>query len=174
MLILGNDWEKAYNYLFIQLRTKGLHINQKKTMMVDSNNPYKFLGFKICGKDIRISEDKYNKFKSDINSLCKYSKSNNLSTIIRRINNYLFRGEHKRMDLIFRTVSVREDIVMLDRYVKSRIRYAMTGKNNSIHNCNRISDGELRDSGYKSLVMLYDIHKQGSDVFNQFLDVEVL
>lgn len=178
ILMLGEDAGKALNRLGEMLSTKGLELNPKKVEKIKKDSEFTFLGAKIKEKEIDISDESVNRFKNKIRSITKTRKNvqihNRASQIraIKKINSYLREGYMKDSrqfgweKYFFSLVNTNKTIIMLDEFVKDRLKMVYTGKGNHTTNMHKTSNEQLKEMGYKSLNHLYQLHCISKDVYN--------
>lgn len=177
ILLLGPDFEKARNILYEGLAAKGLTINPKKVMPIDADTRFTFLGFDICGRDITFSNSSLTRVKKEIRRMTKTRKGQDkrseqvLQRVIRQINHKLYVAylqndrEFGWGEYFFGTVTVEQDIRMLDEYVKDHIRHVYTGKWNSCSNYHKVPNEMLRRCGYVSMVHLWKLHRISASLY---------
>ncbi len=177
ILLLGPDFEKARNILYEGLAAKGLTINPKKVMPIDADTRFTFLGFDICGRDITFSKSSLTRVKKEIRRMTRTRKGQDkrseqvLQRVIRQINHKLYVA-HLQNDrefgwgeYFFGTVTVEQDIRMLDEYVKDHIRHVYTGKWNSCSNYHKVPNEMLRRCGYVSMVHLWKLRRISASLY---------
>lgn len=181
LLMLGKDADKAMELLKLMLAEKGLVLNPKKVKEIRQGEWFSFLGFNLKGSDITFSENKINKFKNKIREITKLRKGmkkhsrSEQRKAIKKINSFLYTAYFKKKEnfgwaaFFFSTVNVREDIRMLDEFVKDHLKHMYTGKWNHTTNQHKTSNGDLQELGYISIVHMYEAYKTDRDVFNTII-----
>ena len=177
ILILGPDFEKARAFLYASLTDKGLKINPRKVVPIDTNTPFTFLGFQIHGERITFSKDSLDRFKKKIRSHTKTRKGQPLKSkdVLKRaihdINHELYYAymqndrEFGWAEYMFGIVNVQEDIEMLDKYIKDHLRHSYTGKWNSYGNYSKVPNDMLKQCGYLSMVHLYKLYRIHKELY---------
>lgn len=134
---------------------------------MDASTRFTFLGFDIHGGDITFSKSSLLRVKKDIRNLTKTRKGQAkhstevLRKVIRQINHKLYVAhlvndhEFGWGEYFLGTVTVEEDIRMLDEYIKDHIRHTFTGKWRGASNYFKVPNDMLRQCGYVSMVHLW-------------------
>lgn len=177
ILLLGPDFEKAKDILYEGLAAKGLHINPRKVTPIDADTRFTFLGFDICGRNITFSKSSLDRVKKEIRRMTRTRKGQEkhseevLRRIIRQINHKLYVA-HLQNDREFGwgeyflgTVTVEEDVRMLDEFIKDHIRHVFTGKWNSCSNYHKVPNDMLRRCGYVSMVHLWKLRRISASLY---------
>ena len=130
ILILGNEWQTAYEQLSKMLNAKSLTLNPKKVEKLHKQTWFKFLGFTIKNDRISLSKSRIKTFQSEIEKRTICAPNNNISTITKRINHYLYKGngEFSWATSVLPIINVEQDINTLNSFVMDAIRAAVTGK----------------------------------------------
>lgn len=130
ILIVGNEWEKAYNLLQTLLAKKELILNPKKIEILNKNKWFKFLGFNIKDDMISLSKSRTKTFQTEIEKRTIDNKSNNIVQIINAVNNYLYKGfdNHSWATNVLPIINVKKDIQTLNAFVMDAIRASVTNK----------------------------------------------
>ena len=177
ILILGNDADKAMDALQVMLKPKGLSINPDKVDFIDKNKEFTFLGAKIKGKEIDMSDESILKYKKKIKEITKMRKGmktkdrNTQKIAIKRINKYLYEDNMKNSKefgwgrYFFNLVNTDETLKKLDEFTKDHIKHMYTGKWNHTTNMHKTSNEQLMDMGYKSLVHMYSCYNLDSNLY---------
>jgi len=177
ILILGTDSDIALDMLEHMLEDKGLALNPKKIEAVYKDEWFTFLGFKINGKKITFSEDSVKRFKSKIKKITKMRKGMHTKSrkvqqrAIKDINYYLYTAFLKSnlnfgwAEYMFATVNQKDDVRVLDEYIKDHLKHMYTGKWNHTTNRNKTSNEQLAKMGYVSMVHMYNLYKINKEVF---------
>ena len=129
IIILGNEWEKAFDSVKEILTEKGLSANPNKTQTLHKNEWFKFLGFMIKDGEITLSPSKIKKFDKTIRNItCQNRHKEKL--IVRDINRYLYAPDDRRgwADLFLPVINRTQDIGVLNAFVMDAIRAGVTGK----------------------------------------------
>lgn len=144
ILILGKDWQDAYNQLKQMLEEKGLRLNPKKIEILSKYKWFRFLGFTIKGQQISLSAPRIKSFQKEIMNRTVKSKSRKLSDIVQNVHEYLYMGtgEYSWSTSVLPIVNVLADINTMNNYIMDAIRAAVLNKKDigglgfTAHNCN--------------------------------------
>ena len=178
LLFIGKDAEKALEVLKQMLIPKGLSLNRDKVQAIDITTEFTFLGAKIKGREVDISNESVERFKKKIKSITKMRKGMKVKSratqrkAIKEINYYIreaFAKSPKNFgweQYFYALVNTDKTIRELDEFVKDHIKHIYTGKWNHTTNMNKTSNDQLREMGYKSMVQMYDLFKISKDVYN--------
>lgn len=178
LLFIGKDAEKALETLKLMLIPKGLSLNRDKVQAIDITTEFTFLGAKIKGKEVDISDESVERFKKKIRSITKMRKGMKIKSrstqrkMIKEINYYIREAYAKSTknfgweQFFYSLINTNKTIVMLDEYVKDHLKHAYTGKWNHTTNMHKTSNEQLREMGYKSMVQMYNLFKINKDVYN--------
>lgn len=178
LLFIGKDAEKALEILKQMLIPKGLSLNRDKVQAIDITTEFTFLGAKIKGKEVDISDESVERFKKKIRSITKMRKGMKIKSrstqrkMIKEINYYIREAYAKSTknfgweQFFYSLINTNKTIVMLDEYVKDHLKHAYTGKWNHTTNMHKTSNEQLREMGYKSMVQMYNLFKINKDVYN--------
>lgn len=177
LLILSKDADKALELLKEMLVPMGLELNPKKIKYIDENATFTFLGAKIKGTTVDISDDSVERFKKEIRSITKMRKGmktksrSTQSKAIKQINNYLYLSYMKNPKnfgwgfYFYSLCTTDKTIRELDYFVKDHVKSMYTGKWNSVTNMNKTSNEELEQMGYLSMVHMFKLFKMSKEVF---------
>lgn len=178
LLFIGKDAEKALEILKQMLIPKGLSLNRDKVQAIDITTEFTFLGAKIKGKEVDISDESVERFKKKIKAITKMRKGMKIKSrsmqrkMIKEINYYIREAYAKSTknfgweQFFYSLINTNKTIVMLDEYVKDHLKHAYTGKWNHTTNMHKTSNEQLREMGYKSMVQMYNLFKINKDVYN--------
>lgn len=178
LLFIGKDAEKALETLKLMLIPKGLSLNRDKVQAIDITTEFTFLGAKIKGKEVDISDESVERFKKKIKTITKMRKGMKIKSrstqrkMIKEINYYIREAYAKSTknfgweQFFYSLINTNKTIVMLDEYVKDHLKHAYTGKWNHTTNMHKTSNEQLREMGYKSMVQMYNLFKINKDVYN--------
>lgn len=130
ILILGKDWEKAYELLQKMLASKKLILNPKKVEYLYKNKWFKFLGFTVKNDQISLSKSRVKSFQKEIEKRTLQNNSTNMKQIINAVNDYLYKGYngYSWATSVLPIITVKKDINTLNSYVMDAIRASLTGK----------------------------------------------
>lgn len=177
LLLLGKDADKALDLLKEMLVPMGLELNPKKIKYIDENSEFTFLGAKIQGTTVDISDESVERFKKEIRSITKMRKGMKIKNrttqrrAIKQINNYLYLSYMKNPKnfgwgfYFYSLCTTDKTIRELDYFVKDHIKAMYTGKWNSVTNMNKTSNEELEQMGYLSMVHMFKLFKMSKEVF---------
>ena len=132
ILILGNDWEIGYDTLKTMLNERSLTINPKKVEILTHNKWFKFLGFNLKDNKITLSASRIKSFQKEIEKRTIHSHTNDLDTIEKRVNRYLYygTGDYSWATSVLPVINCEPDIHTLNLFVMDAIRAAAIGKKN--------------------------------------------
>lgn len=125
-LIIGDDWEKAYNRFAEILASKNLTLNPKKVEQLTKQKYFKFLGFSIRNQDISLSKTRIKTFQKEVENRTFKSKSKTLNNLYNFL--YIGDGKHSWATNVLTIINVKEDILTLDKFVMDCIRAMQTNK----------------------------------------------
>lgn len=130
ILILGRDWQKAYDKLSEMLNCKNLTLNPKKVEKLYKHKWFKFLGFTIKNDKISLSKSRIKTFQSEIEKRTLENPNDNIAVITKRINHYLYKGngEFSWATSVLPIINIDADINTLNNFVMDAIRAATTKK----------------------------------------------
>lgn len=178
LLFIGRDAEKALEILKRMLIPKGLSLNRDKVQAIDTETEFTFLGAKIKGKEVDISDESVERFKKKIRSITKMRKGMKIKSrstqrkMIKEINYYIREAYAKSTknfgweQFFYSLVNTDKTIKELDEFVKDHVKHMYTGKWNHTTNMHKTSNEQLREMGYKSMVQMYKLFKIDKDVYN--------
>lgn len=178
LIMIGKDADKALETLAQMILKYGLSLNPKKVQAIDTESEFTFLGAKIKGREVDISNESVERFKKKIKSITKMRKGMKVKSrstqrkMIKEINYYIREAYAKSTknfgweQFFYSLINTNKTIVMLDEYVKDHLKHAYTGKWNHTTNEHKTSNEQLREMGYKSMVQMYDLFKINKDVYN--------
>lgn len=165
IIMLGKDCHKAYVKLVSMLDSKGLKVNPKKVQPLYYDEGFVFLGYLLKGNEIDLSPSRIEKLKDSIRDITKVNvgqdkkKISNLKRGIKKVNQYLYamgsKADYGWADEVFKTITVMDTVVMLDRFTKDHLRHIYTHRWNFTHNQNQVPNQTLLDNGYVSMVHMY-------------------
>lgn len=173
ILMVGRDADKALETLEGMLSTKGLSLNPKKVEKIDGNHPFTFLGFKIDGQKVTLSDKSLKKFKKEIQKRTKYKKGRTLRSATKEINRYLYTAYIKNptefgwAEYFFKIINIEEDIIMMDNYIKDHLKHTVTWKWNHTTNMHKCPQEKLRDNGYVSMHKLWKDYRSNHYIYEQ-------
>lgn len=193
ILIIGKDKEAALARLLEMLKEKGLEVNPKKLEPIYSDTWFTFLGFRINGDKISFSKKSLDNLQKEMMEIIDSSKS--VKKAIKRINDKLYfsyERDHKVFgwaEYFFRTVNIKEDIKVVDFWIRDALRAKETGKRKigglGVSNCKqkgilrgtgknvtsnrKKTEHLLEDNGYVSMSMLYDLYNIDRNVYKAYL-----
>ena len=178
LLLIGKDADIALEVLEKELSLKGLSLNPSKIEKIDKDSEFTFLGCKVHGKEIDISDDSVKRYKDKIREITKMRKGMKVKNrgtqrkAIKEINYYLYEAFLKSsqnfgwMCYFGSICTTNKTMIMLDEFTKDRVKSMYTGKFNHTTNMHKTSNEQLKELGYKSLNHMYSLYKIDKDVFN--------
>lgn len=187
LLIIGPDADKALATLRAMLPKKGLTLNEKKTMKIDSRKPFTFLGCEIADGKVDMSQESYNRIKLKVRRICrphKYIPKESRAEQVKAIRkiNWLLRDGHYADQrnfgwerYFFSVITNPTRLRMLDQYIREHIKGVYVGRQTQHRKAKALtSDDMLRTMGYKSLMQMYRASKCGPSVYNtEMMEVHV-
>lgn len=178
-----NKLDEIVKSLTQALAELGLEIKQEKFAYYDKEDVIDFLGLYITEDNIALNKANMDGQKKLIKSICKSARKkcevNHWKPIhavkytIRQLNGKYFKSvfddsqKHKgnRVAFVFNSITDMEDLKQLDYYIKDRLNYVFSGKNNSKVYLNQ---SELEEMGFKSLTSMCYLFKQDKDIFYHY------
>lgn len=177
MLILGDNADEALKVLEESLAALGLKLNPKKVERVEPGKEFRFLGFAVRGKTIDISEKDFNEKKKEVHRITNAIKHDKripadkrLKKAVRELMKLFVCWNEPAYSWIYSksmAVNTTERLAELDRFCKEHLRSVVTGKWNYTTNVRKVSEEQLRDAGYVSLVQMYNTAKLDRSLFLQ-------
>lgn len=157
MVILGKDSEIAFQKLKEELNKIGLEINEKKTEKINADEGFNFLGFTIYKDSVNIQKKHLKIIKSQVRHELKLLKKTDLKSVVYRImkvlhNTYSTKSGYSWATYYLCGCTNEKQLHELDFYFKDLIRFKVTGKWNSTIQQKSISNKDLEENGYLSLV----------------------
>lgn len=177
LLLIGKDADKALEVLQEMLMPKGLSLNPKKVECIHKDATFTFLGAKIHGTEIDISDESVERFKNEIRKITKMRKGMKTKCrttqrrAIKKINDYLYLAYMKNPSnfgwahYFFSLCTTDKTIRELDFFVKDHIKAMYTGKWNAVTNMHKTPNEDLESMGYVSMKNRYDLFKMDRDLF---------
>ncbi len=166
VLLLAKTEEELYalrDKLFAALKEHGLKLNEKKLHIHAPSEAVEYLGFKVLGKEVDLSEVTKEKLKGKIRrkarALRRWSEEKKLPPergakgFIRAMNRKLFSADGKEFSWsrwFFPLLTTDKSLKELDAFLQQYIRYCVTGRHYKGNY--RIRYETLKSWGYKSLV----------------------
>lgn len=178
LLLIGEDADIALEVLERELSKKGLSLNPNKIEKINRDSEFTFLGCKVHGKEVDISDDSIKRYKDKIREITKMRKGMKVKNrgtqrkAIKEINYYLYEAFLKSpqnfgwMCYFGSICTTNKTMIMLDEFTKDRLKSMYTGKFNHTTNMHKTSNEQLKELGYKSLNHMYTLYKIDKDVFN--------
>lgn len=141
ILIIGEKADEALMKLEQMLKVKGLKVNPKKVEKLSSDKWFTFLGCKIRGNAVSISEKSLKGLQKEIKDRtikkidCRHQASAaEAKKMVRDINKYLYTAFMKNpsnfgwAEYFFSIINCPQDIETIDTWIKDCIRSTMTKK----------------------------------------------
>lgn len=179
ILIVGPEADEALAALREMLEPKGLKLNEKKTVAIDSSRPFTFLGCEIANGHVDMSQESYDRIKLKIRRICrphKYIPKESREEQVKAIKkiNWLLRDGHYADQrnfgwerYFFSVIDNPVRVRMLDQYIKEHIKGVYVGRQTQHRKAKALtSDDMLRTMGYKSLMQMYRASRCGPNVYN--------
>lgn len=177
LLLIGEDADKALVILQEMLIPKGLSLNPKKVERIHKDAEFTFLGAKIHGTEVDISDESVERFKNEIRKITKMRKGMKIHSrttqrrAIKKINDYLYLAYMKNPSnfgwahYFFSLCTTDKTICKLDNFVKDHVKAMYTGKWNAVTNMHKTSNEDLEAMGYVSMKNRYDLFKMNRELF---------
>lgn len=130
ILILGKNWQTAYEKFKIMLAEKNLILNPKKVEILSKDKWFKFLGFSIKDDQISLSKSRLQTFEKEIRQRTIDSNTNDMKKITHAVNHYLYKGQndYSWATSVLPIINVQKDIQTLNAFVMDAIRASVTQK----------------------------------------------
>lgn len=143
-ILIGREYEKAFNRFQEMLNEKGIILNQKKTTYISNYSWFEFLGFSFKGTMISVSKKTLTNLENEIKirtvsktrQAHKPATKKELKKMIKDLQYYFFTAFAKSQEnfgmgvYLFGTVNVERDLRALEDYCKDCLRAAYTNKSN--------------------------------------------
>ena len=129
ILILGENWEPAFEKLVSMLDAKGLKLNPKKVEYLDKDRWFSFLGFSMKGDMVSLSPNRIKTFQDEIDRRTVRSNRTAVPSLVQAVEQYMYvgNGEYAWATGVLPVVNVEKDLDVLNGYVMDAIRAAHTG-----------------------------------------------
>ena len=142
LLLIGRNSDEALEKLQEILAKKGLKVNPKKVKPIYPGEWFTFLGCKIKGNNISLSEKSLDNFVKEMKARSKIPKDKRhrkgcseveLRRMIKKVNRYLYTGYIKNSSVFgwaeyfFSIINCEKDIITLDTWLKDWLRGCATG-----------------------------------------------
>lgn len=190
LIILADNEEELYKHIEVvknYLSLYGLEINEDKYKWFKPSDEVEFLGLKITNDEqIDISDNGKRKIKKQIHRWCKKGRieiEKNHTTFEEQARRILSRINYKNFKCYidhdntfgwchyaYRYITTISSLRELDFYIKDTLRAMKTGKHNKA-NIKAVSDEELKELGWVSLVELYNIYKFDFDYYCEIIEL---
>lgn len=155
------------DYIINFLHSKKLTVNPKKEKIYSPGEAFEFLGFKISGNMIDISDIAVTKMKGKIKraarKIRRWSVKKNVNPLptikvmTSRFNKKFFGKEAGELSWIywyFPSINTSKSLKEIDKYLQDETRYIITGCHNK-KNYKKVPYELLKQGNYKSLVNEY-------------------
>jgi len=166
--------ELNLKYLLDKIKEYGLEVNEKKYTHFSPNEEITYLGLALSSDGIDISNHAKEKIKKTIKRWIRKGRreieldgesfEKVAKKIIQRFNYRLYKcfiEDARKFGwgyYAFRYITTADSIIEIDYYLKDRLRYLKTGKNNKA-NHKALSDDELHKLGLVSTYEMYKLFK---------------
>lgn len=183
IILFSKTKEKLYeaiDYTINEIQKYGLDINRDKLTYFNPEEYIQFLGLKFKGENIDISDEAVKKMKARIKKSVKQQRKlmelngksykSACKSVSQSFNGKVYKcfildkSKYGWGYYAFRFINTDESLKMIDFYMRDRLRWLKTGKNNSA-NIKKTSDEELESYGYVSMTMMYHLFKIDFDVY---------
>lgn len=130
LLVLGNDWERAYEMIKEMLDEMDLELNPRKVEILYKDRWFKFLGFYIKGNQITLAKSRVKSFQKEIEARTIRQRKISMTKAINQVNSYLYKGDgqYSWATSVLPIINVGKDINVLNTFVMDCIRACDTGK----------------------------------------------
>lgn len=130
ILIIGENWENAYNRLKDMLAEMSLVLNPKKVETLRKDKWFKFLGFNMKDNLISLSEKRLKTFQHEIEDCTIRQNTDDITKIISAVNRYLYTGPNGYCwaTSVLPVINSDKDVQTLNGFIMDAIRAASTGK----------------------------------------------
>lgn len=181
------ELQKGLDMVNAKLDQLGLLINDSKYVWFEPGAEVDFLGLKLkADGKIDISDNSAKKFKKKIRHSCimgrhdiEYAHKDPYKVAKKIIGRYNYRvykcfiqdaSKFGWAYYAFRYINIIDTIKNIDYYMKDRLRQMITGHNNSA-NIRKVSDLQLAELGYVSMVDMYIRFKSDFDYYCDTVDL---
>jgi hypothetical protein len=130
LLVLGNEWEKAYVLIKQMLDEMELELNPKKVEILLKDKWFKFLGFYIKGNQITLAKSRVKSFQNEIEARTIKQRKISMTKALNQVQSYLYKGDgnYSWATSVLPIINVDKDIDILNTFVMDCIRACATGK----------------------------------------------
>lgn len=128
IILIGDEWEKAYQTLLQCLAEKNLKVHPQKTEYLYKNQWFKFLGFMLKNDQISLSPKKIKKLDKTIRQLTIRNPRKN--QMIPHVQSYLYADEthYSWATAFLPVINNQKDIQTINSFIMDAIRAGITGK----------------------------------------------
>lgn len=185
IIILDESKEKIDEYLeYIKehIFSYGLSINEKKYVHFEPDDEVEYLGLSLSDRGIDISDHAKKKLKRTIKRWIKKGRKEIemddksfdkvARSIVNRLNWKLYKSyiqDERKFGwafYAFRYITVLDSLTEIDFYLRDRLRYLKTGKNNKA-NVRALNDEDFRNLGVLSLYDMYILFHEDFDYYKE-------
>lgn len=132
ILIIGNEWQKAFDRIGSMLNDMELTLNPKKVEYLYKDRWFKFLGFTLKDDKISLGKSRIKTFQKEIEKRTVKSRKKNrkYESIRNSVYHYLYDGYqgYSWATGVLSIINTEEDINTLNTFVMDAIRASVTGK----------------------------------------------
>ncbi len=142
LIVIGDDPEEITNDIDSIVSKYGVSLNHKKTQVLTNKQPFKFLGFMLCGTSITPSKSRLRKFQTEIDNLTirQYKDKDgkwrlpDYQKALRDVMRFLYvgNGQYSWATQVLAVVNVENDLKEMSLMVLDRLRACQTGKTHSL------------------------------------------
>jgi hypothetical protein len=167
-------------FIKTKLLEYGLTINEKKYVHFQPDEAVEYLGLSLSDEGVDISEHAKQKLKKTIKRWVKAARKDiemndkNFDKVAKRLVNRLnwklyksYIADERKFGwafYAFRYITVLDSLTEVDFYLRDRLRYLKTGKNNKA-NVNALNDEDFRNLGVLSLYDMYILFHEDFDYY---------
>lgn len=132
ILIIGDEWQSAYELLQSMLSAMSLTLNPKKVEILHKDKWFKFLGFSLKDGMITLSDRRIKTFQHEIEQRTIKNPKRNIKDIIADVNQYLYHGPEGYCwaTSVLPIINSEQDVQTLNGFIMDSVRAAITGKTN--------------------------------------------
>ena len=130
LLIIGKEYEKAFNVVKSILAEMEMTLNPKKVETVYKDRWIKFLGFNIKGNQITLAKSRVKSFQKEIEARTIKQHRISLTKAVNQVNSYLYKGDgtYSWATSVLPIINVQKDIDEMNNFIMDALRACATGK----------------------------------------------
>ena len=130
LLIIGDDWQIAFEVIKVMLAEMEMTLNPKKVELISKDKWIKFLGFNLKGDKITLSKTRVKTFQKEIESRTIKQRNITPQRALNQVNSYMYKGDgqYSWATSVLTVINVEKDIDILNEYVMDCLRACATNK----------------------------------------------